>query len=177
MELPTPVRVLVVDDSAVVRKVLGDVLNSNSGTTLAGTASSGEAALSKIDDLKPDVVTLDIEMPGMNGLEALAEIRKRHPRLPVIMFSTLTESGGTAPRWKPWLLAQTTTLRNRRAATISPPPKTTLNATLSVKSFRYAGSTSRGPKLIPQLPYRSPKRSRGELMSWPLARPPAVRML
>jgi len=96
MELPTPVRVLVVDDSAVVRKVLGDVLNSNSGTTLAGTASSGEAALSKIDDLKPDVVTLDIEMPGMNGLEALAEIRKRHPRLPVIMFSTLTESGGTA---------------------------------------------------------------------------------
>ena len=94
--MPTPVRVLVVDDSAVVRKVLGDVLNSNSGTTLAGTASSGEAALSKIDDLKPDVVTLDIEMPGMNGLEALAEIRKRHPRLPVIMFSTLTESGGTA---------------------------------------------------------------------------------
>ena len=87
---------VVVDDSAVVRKVLGNVLNSNSGTTLAGTASSGEAALSKIDDLKPDVVTLDIEMPGMDGLEALAEIRKRHPRLPVIMFSTLTESGGTA---------------------------------------------------------------------------------
>ena len=96
METPTSVRVLVVDDSAVVRKVLGDVLNANSGTTLAGTAASGEAALSKIDELKPDVVTLDIEMPGMNGLEALAEIRKRHPKLPVIMFSTLTERGGTA---------------------------------------------------------------------------------
>ena len=79
METPTSVRVLVVDDSAVVRKVLGDVLNANSGTTLAGTAASGEAALSKIDELKPDVVTLDLEMPGMNGLEALAEIRKRHP--------------------------------------------------------------------------------------------------
>ena len=79
METPTSVRVLVVDDSAVVRKVLGDVLNANSGTTLAGTAASGEAALSKIDELKPDVVTLDIEMPGMNGSEALAEVRKRHP--------------------------------------------------------------------------------------------------
>ena len=54
---------------------------------MAGTAASGEAALSKIDELKTDVVTLDIEMPGMNGLEALAEIRKRHPKLPVIMRS------------------------------------------------------------------------------------------
>ena len=96
MEPAAPIRVLVVDDSIVVRKVLGDMLTSNATTRLAGTASSGEAALSKIEELRPDVVTLDVEMPGMDGLATLVEIRKRHPKLPVIMFSTLTERGGTA---------------------------------------------------------------------------------
>lgn len=79
------VRVLVVDDSAVVRKVIGEVLNSNAATELAGTASSGEIALAKLEQLKPDVVTLDVEMPGMGGLETLRQIRKRFPKLPVIM--------------------------------------------------------------------------------------------
>lgn len=90
------IRVLVVDDSVVVRKVLSEVLPTHPGIELAGTASNGELALAKLDQLKPDVITLDIEMPGMNGLQVLAEIRKRYPKLPVIMFSTLTERGAKA---------------------------------------------------------------------------------
>ena len=88
-----PVRVLVVDDSVVVRKLVCDALGSCPEVTVAGTASSGSLALAKIPQLNPDVITLDIEMPGMNGLETLAEIRKGYPKLPVIMFSTLTERG------------------------------------------------------------------------------------
>ncbi len=88
-----PVRVLVVDDSVVVRKLLSVVLADNLEIQLAGTASSGAIALAKIPQLNPDVVTLDIEMPGLNGIETLSEIRKLYPMLPVIMFSTLTEKG------------------------------------------------------------------------------------
>lgn len=80
----------------MVRKILSDILATSPGVELAGAASSGELALVKIPQLKPDVVTLDIEMPGMNGLQALAEIRKLYPKLPVIMFSTLTERGAAA---------------------------------------------------------------------------------
>ncbi len=90
------VRVLIVDDSVIVRKVLSDVLSSHPATEVAGTAASGDLALAKLDQIKPDVITLDIEMPGRNGLETLVEIRKRYPKLPVIMFSTLTERGGKA---------------------------------------------------------------------------------
>lgn len=90
------VRVLIVDDSLVVRKVLSDVLSSHPATEVAGTAASGDLALAKLDQLKPDVITLDIEMPGRNGLDTLVEIRKRYPKLPVIMFSTLTECGAEA---------------------------------------------------------------------------------
>jgi two-component system chemotaxis response regulator CheB len=88
-----PVRVLVVDDSVVVRKLLSEALASVPRLQLAGTASSGAIALAKIPQLNPDVVTLDIEMPGLNGIETLTEIRKLYPTLPVIMFSTLTEHG------------------------------------------------------------------------------------
>lgn len=88
-----PVRVLIVDDSVVVRKLLCDALGSSPEIQLAGTASSGALALAKIPQINPDVVTLDIEMPGLNGIETLREIRKLYPRLPVIMFSTLTERG------------------------------------------------------------------------------------
>lgn len=88
-----PVRVLIVDDSVVVRKLLCEALGSAADIQVAGTASSGSIALAKIPQLNPDVITLDIEMPGLNGLETLAEIRRLHPKLPVIMFSTLTERG------------------------------------------------------------------------------------
>ena len=88
-----PVRVLVVDDSVVVRKLLSEAIVSSPEIQLAGTASNGAIALARIPQLNPDVVTLDIEMPGLNGIETLTEIRKLYPKLPVIMFSTLTEQG------------------------------------------------------------------------------------
>jgi two-component system chemotaxis response regulator CheB len=90
-----PVRVLIVDDSVVCRKLLSEVLAGSPDIQVAGTASSGTIALVKIPQLNPDVITLDVEMPGMNGIEALTEIRKRYPKLPVIMFSSLTERGAS----------------------------------------------------------------------------------
>jgi two-component system chemotaxis response regulator CheB len=91
-----PVRVLIVDDSAVIRKVLSGLLAADPEIVVAGTAGNGEQALARIPDVKPDLITLDIEMPGMNGLETLVQIRKLYPKLPVIMFSTLTERGAAA---------------------------------------------------------------------------------
>ena len=91
-----PVRILIVDDSAVVRKVLSSLLASDPEIVVAGTAGNGSQALARIPEVKADLVTLDIEMPGMDGLETLVEIRKLYPKLPVIMFSTLTERGASA---------------------------------------------------------------------------------
>ncbi|GAB3461720.1 chemotaxis response regulator protein-glutamate methylesterase [Kineococcus endophyticus] len=90
------IRVLTVDDSVVVRRIVTDVLASDPAIEVVGTAPNGKIALDKIVQLKPDVVTLDIEMPVMDGLEAIKEIRKIDRKLPVIMFSTLTERGATA---------------------------------------------------------------------------------
>jgi two-component system chemotaxis response regulator CheB len=92
----TPIRILVVDASVVIRKLLSDTLASDPALEVVGTASDGRIALAKIPLLKPDLVTLDIEMPVMDGLETLAALRKLHPKLPVIMFSTLTERGAAA---------------------------------------------------------------------------------
>jgi two-component system chemotaxis response regulator CheB len=90
-----PIRILIVDDSAVIRKVLGEGLSPDDSLKVVGTAANGRIALSKIAEVNPDLVTLDVEMPIMNGLETLAEIRKLYPKLPVIMFSTLTERGAS----------------------------------------------------------------------------------
>jgi two-component system chemotaxis response regulator CheB len=90
------IRVLVVDDSVVVRRVVGDALAGDPDVIVAGTAPSGRIALAKIPQVNPDLVTLDIEMPDLDGLETLAALRKVYPRLPVIMFSTLTRRGATA---------------------------------------------------------------------------------
>lgn len=92
-EIMPPTRVLIVDDSSLIRRVLGDALSEDPDIEVAGTAANGSIALSNIPQVNPDLVTLDVEMPGMNGLETLAEIRKLYPKLPVIMFSTLTERG------------------------------------------------------------------------------------
>jgi two-component system, chemotaxis family, protein-glutamate methylesterase/glutaminase len=92
----TPIRILVVDDSVVMRKVLCEVLSSDPQLEVVATASDGRIALAKAAHLHPDLVTLDIEMPVLNGLETLAELRKLYPKLPVVMFSTLTERGAGA---------------------------------------------------------------------------------
>lgn len=81
------------DDSSLVRRLVTSALEADPDIQVIGTAVNGCEAVELVGTLAPDVVTLDIEMPEMDGLEALAQIRLRHPRLPVIMFSTLTESG------------------------------------------------------------------------------------
>jgi two-component system chemotaxis response regulator CheB len=91
-----PIRILVVDDSVVIRKLLCDTLAQDPELEVAGSASDGHIALAKITQLHPDLLTLDVEMPVMNGLETLVEVRKLYPKMPVIMFSTLTERGGAA---------------------------------------------------------------------------------
>jgi two-component system, chemotaxis family, protein-glutamate methylesterase/glutaminase len=91
--MPQAIRVLVVDDSVVIRRVLCNALASDPAVEVVGTAADGRIALEKIAQLKPDLVTLDVEMPVLSGLEAIPEIRKLYPRLPVIMFSTLTDRG------------------------------------------------------------------------------------
>ncbi|MBI4384341.1 MAG: chemotaxis response regulator protein-glutamate methylesterase [Nitrospinae bacterium] len=90
------IRVLIVDDAVVIRRIVSDVLAEDPEIEVAGVAANGRIALSKIPQVNPDLITLDVEMPEMNGLETLAEIRKIYPTLPVIMFSTLTERGGAA---------------------------------------------------------------------------------
>lgn len=90
------IRVLVVDDSVVIRRLVTHALGEDDGIEVLGAAPNGVIALQRIRQLNPDVVTLDIEMPEMNGLDVLRQIRKSHPGVRVIMFSTLTERGATA---------------------------------------------------------------------------------
>ncbi len=87
------IRVLVVDDSTVVRRIVAKVLGDDPRIEVVGTAVNGKVALEKVDALRPDVVTLDLEMPVMGGLEALAELRRRSPDLPVIVFAAADEAG------------------------------------------------------------------------------------
>lgn len=87
---------LVVDDSAVIRRLVTEVLADDPGIEVVGTANDGRQALERADSLRPDVITLDIEMPNMSGLECLAALRRTHPATSVIMFSTLTERGAAA---------------------------------------------------------------------------------
>jgi len=90
------IRVLVVDDSTVIRRLVSDSLNSDNDLEVAGVAANGKIALAKIPQLNPDVITLDVEMPEMNGIETVVEVRKLYPDLPIVMFSTLTERGAEA---------------------------------------------------------------------------------
>lgn len=89
------IRILIVDDSAVARHVLTDVLSGDAMLEVVDSAPNGRVALGKLPIIQPDLVILDVEMPEMDGLETLTEIRKRQPRLPVIMFSALTERGAS----------------------------------------------------------------------------------
>lgn len=87
------IRALVVDDSVIIRRLVTHALGEDPNVEVVGSAANGAIALKMIPLLNPHVVTLDIEMPEMDGLETLRHIRKRYPDLIVIMFSTLSERG------------------------------------------------------------------------------------
>jgi two-component system chemotaxis response regulator CheB len=89
-----PIRVLVVDDSALMRKLIPQILETDPAIQVVGTAMDGNFGLKKIEDLKPQVITLDLEMPGMGGLEMMKEIMRRH-RIPVIVVSSHTTQGAS----------------------------------------------------------------------------------
>ena len=93
MAAPDRIRVLIVDDSALVRLLLSQIIAQDPELELAGAEMSGQAALDKLATLRPDVVVLDVEMPGLSGVETVAAMRGRYPRLPVIMFSAHTAEG------------------------------------------------------------------------------------
>ena len=90
------VRVLIVDDSAVMRKIIASALQKDPAIEVVGFAANGLQAIDAIKTYSPDVMTLDIEMPEMDGLTALREIRKTNKYLPIIMFSSLTHKGAQA---------------------------------------------------------------------------------
>jgi two-component system chemotaxis response regulator CheB len=85
-------RVLVVDDSPLIRQILTDLVASEPDLEVIGQCRDGAEAVVRIDELKPDVVTMDVEMPNMNGLDALEQVMAKH-RVPVIMVSTRTSAG------------------------------------------------------------------------------------
>ncbi len=89
------IRVLVVDDSALMRKLIPAILARDSAIEVVGTAMDGAFALKKVEELQPDVVTLDLEMPRLDGIETLRLIMRRAP-LPVVLFSTHSKEGGYA---------------------------------------------------------------------------------
>jgi two-component system chemotaxis response regulator CheB len=87
-----PIRVLVVDDSAFMRRVISEAIAAEPDMEVAGVATNGLDALLKVERVQPDVVTLDVEMPEMDGLTALRHLMARYPR-PVVMLSSLTQAG------------------------------------------------------------------------------------
>lgn len=87
------IRVLIVDDTVVMRRLIAEVLARDEEIEVVGSAPNGAIALQKLTQVNPDLVTMDVEMPEMNGVETVRRLRLTHPKLPVIMFSTLTTRG------------------------------------------------------------------------------------
>jgi two-component system chemotaxis response regulator CheB len=88
-----PVRILVVDDSVVARRVISEILGAKEDLEVVGTAPNGNVALKKIAQLHPDIVTLDIDMPELDGMQTLAAIRANYPQIRVLMVSNHTKRG------------------------------------------------------------------------------------
>lgn len=90
------IRVLVVDDSVVIRRLVVRALESDPEIEVVATAANGRLAIAKVAQLAPDAVTMDIEMPELDGVQAVRELRRLGHAVPIVMFSTLTERGATA---------------------------------------------------------------------------------
>lgn len=95
MSANSPIRVLIVDDSAFFRSRLKELLAGDGRFRLVGEASNGREAVERVRELQPDVVTMDLEMPQLNGIEATREIMRLAP-VPILMFSSFTVSGAKA---------------------------------------------------------------------------------
>lgn len=148
-----PIRVLVVDDSAFMRKVIANLLESDPGFKVVGTASNGVEALQRVEALAPDVVTLDVEMPKMDGLTALKEMVGRH-RARVVMVSSLTQEGAE------------TTIRALAAGAVDFVPKP--SGSVSLDMHRVGDDLRRKVKAAAQARVRVPSR-----VGPPPADPPA----
>jgi two-component system chemotaxis response regulator CheB len=94
-QLDKTIRVLIVDDSVVMRRLLVNMLSAVDGIEVVGSARDGADALQKLKTLKPDLLTLDVEMPGANGIEVLRRVRREHPGVRVIMCSSMTVDGSS----------------------------------------------------------------------------------
>lgn len=91
-----PIRVLVVEDSLITRRVIVNAITKSAGLRVVGTAENGKEAIIALEQYAPDLITLDIEMPEMDGLAALKVIRKMNPSVPIIMLSSLTRRGSAS---------------------------------------------------------------------------------
>lgn len=87
------IKVLIVDDSALMRRALKEIIITDSSLEVVGTARDGQDAIEKVHDLSPDVVTMDINMPVMDGLTSMQYILSDYPQMPILMVSSLTEDG------------------------------------------------------------------------------------
>ncbi|MEM9703589.1 MAG: chemotaxis protein CheB, partial [Planctomycetota bacterium] len=94
--MPSPVRVLLCDDSAVVRRLVRTAFARDARLEVVGEAADGRDGVDAFDRLRPDLVLMDVEMPRMDGVEAVAAIRQRSSTVPIVMFSTLTSGGSEA---------------------------------------------------------------------------------
>src|SRR4051794_25951232 len=129
-----PIKVLVVDDSALVRQLMSEILASDPGIQVVGTASDPYIAREKIKQLAPDVLTLDVEMPRMDGLTFLRNLMRLRP-MPVVMVSTLTEHGAEI----------TLDALSVGAVDYLPKPKIDLAATLGITRKNCAPRSRRQP--------------------------------
>ncbi|SEU07155.1 protein-glutamate methylesterase/protein-glutamine glutaminase [Stigmatella erecta] len=90
----TPIRILVADDSAVARRQICQMLGTDPSLEVVAVAATGRITLEKVEEVRPDILVLDLAMPDMNGLEVLKVLRNKAPHLPVVMFSAMTERAG-----------------------------------------------------------------------------------
>ena len=152
------VRVLVVDDSALMRKLIPMILERDPDIEVVGTAMDGAFALRKIAELQPDIVTLDLEMPRMDGLETLRMIMKGAP-LPVIVFSTHSKEGAYST-FKALALGAIDFVpkpKNAAAGNLEP---VALQLAEKIKVAKRAGGRKSIPKPVLEIPPSSKKRSR-----------------
>lgn len=172
-----PIEVMVVDDSAVIRRFVTEVLTAEPDIVVNQTAQNGQLALARLEAHQPDVVILDIEMPVLDGLSTLEQLRKAWPDLPVVMFSTLTTRGASATLdalalgatdyvSKPSRLGDLETARAVVAAELVPVVRSCAAVRRSRLSFakRTTAPTPTAPPVPARPLARSVRRSRAEVL-------------